>query len=180
MHSYFVRGSVVFFFTITVLFLVALGCGFTSTFLGLDPSVHATPDVKVLQLRGLRGRLGYQSPVMTWDQADLRLSVDADFAPVFHWNVKQLFVYITADYATPEHPRNRVVLWDRVVNRPDLYRVVLEDEKPEYDLVDMDRSLANSHVNITLHWDVMPNVGFLSSGSFAGQQPVAMPAQYSQ
>lgn len=29
----------------------------------------------------------------------------ADLTPLFHWNTKQLFVYLVAEYATPRHVR---------------------------------------------------------------------------
>ena len=37
------------------------------------------------------------------DQAILTLGIDADLRTVFNWNVKQLFVYVTAEYETVRH-----------------------------------------------------------------------------
>ena len=39
------------------------------------------------------------------DQAILSLQIDADLRSVFNWNVKQLFVYITAEYETEANVR---------------------------------------------------------------------------
>ena len=39
------------------------------------------------------------------DQAILNLGIDADLRSVFNWNVKQLFVYVTAEYETKANVR---------------------------------------------------------------------------
>ena len=41
------------------------------------------------------------------DQAILSLQLDADLRSVFNWNVKQLFVYITAEYETDANVSGR-------------------------------------------------------------------------
>ena len=50
------------------------------------------------------------------DQAILNLGINADLRSVFNWNVKQLFVYITAEYETEANVLNQVVVWDTIVN----------------------------------------------------------------
>ena len=44
------------------------------------------------------------------------MQIDADLRSVFNWNVKQLFVYITAEYETEANVLNQVVVWDTIVN----------------------------------------------------------------
>ena len=34
-------------------------------------------------------------------------------------NVKQLFVMVTAEYATKSNPFNQVVIWDQIVETPE-------------------------------------------------------------
>merc|ERR1719214_7712 len=50
------------------------------------------------------------------DQAILSLGIDADLQSVWNWNVKQLFVYITAEYETEANVLNQVVVWDTIIN----------------------------------------------------------------
>merc|ERR1712204_160507 len=50
------------------------------------------------------------------DQAILTLGINADLRSVFNWNVKQLFVYITAEYETDANVLNQVVVWDTIIN----------------------------------------------------------------
>ena len=35
-----------------------------------------------------------------FDEANLLITVDADLSSVFNWNVKQLFVYVVAEYTS--------------------------------------------------------------------------------
>lgn len=39
------------------------------------------------------------------EYAFVKFDLDADLAPLFHWNTKQVFVYLAADYSTPDHVR---------------------------------------------------------------------------
>ena len=50
-------------------------------------------------------RYGPPQHTLEADVAVLRFDLDVDLRQVWNWNVKMLFVYITAEYATPEHVR---------------------------------------------------------------------------
>jgi len=39
---------------------------------------------------------------------------EADLNPLFNWNVTQLFLYLTAEYQTPNNKLSQVVLWDKM------------------------------------------------------------------
>ena len=45
------------------------------------------------------------------------LYYQADLSPLFNWNVKQLFLYLTAEYETKTNKVNQVVLWDKIIQR---------------------------------------------------------------
>ena len=47
----------------------------------------------------------------------LTFDLQADLTPLFNWNVKQLFLYLTAEYETPANVVNQVVLWDKIIQR---------------------------------------------------------------
>lgn len=40
----------------------------------------------------------------------LNIDVDADLAPAFNWNVKQLFAFVVAEYETATNPVNQASL----------------------------------------------------------------------
>ena len=44
------------------------------------------------------------------DLGFLTFNLQANFNPLFNWNVKQLFLYLTAEYQTPNNKLNQVVL----------------------------------------------------------------------
>ncbi|KAM6971907.1 signal peptidase complex subunit 3 [Aplochiton taeniatus] len=52
--------------------------------------------------------------------------------PIFDWNVKQLFLYMSAEYATKSNALNQVVLWDKIVLRGENTKLNLRDTKSKY------------------------------------------------
>ena len=49
------------------------------------------------------------------DQAFINFDLQADLTPLFNWNVKALYLYLTAEYITKENSLNEMVLWDKIV-----------------------------------------------------------------
>lgn len=48
-------------------------------------------------------------------QAVISFDLDADLRSVFSWNTLQLFVFLQAEYETPENKINHIVLWDSII-----------------------------------------------------------------
>ena len=63
---------------------------------------------RLKNLKSLRNHRGIDQAVMSFD-------LNADLRPAFHWNLKQLFVYVVAEYETSANPLNQVIIWDRIV-----------------------------------------------------------------
>lgn len=83
-------------------------------------------------------------------------------SPAFHWNIKQLFVYVVATYKTPTNPKNQIVLWDRIIENTDTNKVIQEENVfVKYGLVDQKDELRGAEVELTLLWDHMPLTGLL-------------------
>ena len=68
--------------------------------------------LKLNTLRSLKAHGGV-------DRALLSFDLDVDFKPAFHWNIKQLFVYVVASYESNKNPVNNVVLWDKIIEAVD-------------------------------------------------------------
>ena len=49
------------------------------------------------------------------DQAFINFDLKADLSPLFNWNVKALYLYLTAEYITENNILNEMVLWDKIV-----------------------------------------------------------------
>jgi signal peptidase complex subunit 3 len=103
--------------------------------------------------------------------------------PAFHWNIKQLFVYVIATYKTDTNPKNEIVLWDRIIENTDPPSKKQLNEKNvfvKYGLVDQGAELRGKEVELSLHWDHMPLTGTL----FVGKQKEGtassfqLPAEY--
>jgi signal peptidase complex subunit 3 len=136
------------------------------------------------------------------DRALLSFDIDVDLEPAFHWNVKQLFVYVVAQYDTPASSTtatsssssssqqaaplpartNQVVLWDKIVESTDPTKRIQEDNVfVKYALIDAGNQLRGRSVQLQLQWDHMPITGMLH----VDQQPLAsassfvLPSEYS-
>lgn len=88
--------------------------------------------------------------------------------PAFHWNIKQIFVYVVAVYKTDTNPKNHVVLWDKIVEATDASKVIQEENLfVKYALVDQSDELRGQDVELQLMWDFMPITGHLYMGTQA-------------
>ena len=103
--------------------------------------------------------------------------------PAFHWNIKQLFVYIVATYSTPTNPKNTIVLWDRIIESIHTNKIINETNTfVKYGLVDQGAELRGVEVELSLVWDHMPLTGALymsegSSGS-SSRSKFTLPMEY--
>lgn len=136
-----------------------------------------TTEIHKLELKTLRSLKSHGGV----DRALLSFDLHADMTPAFHWNVKQLFVYVVAQYKTESKELNQVVIWDKIVESIDDNKVI--DEKNifvKYALVDQGDELRGKDVTLQLMWDHMPVTGFMHMG----EQPMeetssfTLPAEY--
>ena len=152
------RANSVFFFSLSVLLALAVGSALTT------PWLPSAPVVRVLELRQLKTlrpqRESLQRGEVT-DRAILTFDLEADLRTVFNWNVKQLFVFVTAQYRTPTNGFNEVVIWDRVVNQTADARLRLNGAFNKYPIIDQHTELRNAAITLALNWDVMPITGLL-------------------
>jgi signal peptidase complex subunit 3 len=128
------------------------------------------------------------------DRALLSFDIDVDLSPAFHWNVKQLFVYVVAHYDTYEtqkdgtvRPRaNQVVLWDKIVESAadddggatthnNSKRIKESNVFVKYALIDAGAELRGKDVTLQLQWDFMPITGML----YIDQQPLKEASRFS-
>eukprot|EP00471_Norrisiella_sphaerica_P000966 CAMPEP_0184480176 /NCGR_PEP_ID=MMETSP0113_2-20130426/1653_1 /TAXON_ID=91329 /ORGANISM="Norrisiella sphaerica, Strain BC52" /LENGTH=138 /DNA_ID=CAMNT_0026858459 /DNA_START=166 /DNA_END=582 /DNA_ORIENTATION=- len=108
------------------------------------------------------------------------LDVDADLTTLFNWNVKQLFVWVAAEYKTRTYEKNQVILWDTIIEDVDEAHIFLKDEKLKYELTSFERELRNREINLTLSWDIMPVVGVLKmqGGRDTNVHQINLPQKY--
>ena len=94
------------------------------------------------------------------DRALLSFDLKVDLTPAFHWNIKQIFVYVVAIYETKGRT-NQVVLWDKIVEAGDPKIIDEEQVFVKYALVDQGDELRGKNITLQLQWDHMPITGLL-------------------
>lgn len=117
------------------------------------PSHHACPTAAGARRRKIQGA-GH-------DQAILSLQIDADLRSVFNWNVKQLFVYVTAEYETEANTLNQVVVWDQIISHPSQAWIRSSSVANKYSLTDQGYGLRANNVTLALNWNTVPSTGLL-------------------
>mmetsp|Transcript_37383 Transcript_37383/g.69136 ORF Transcript_37383/g.69136 Transcript_37383/m.69136 type:complete len:177 (-) Transcript_37383:259-789(-) len=170
MHTVWVRLNAVVFFGLTVL----LGLSILAALSKIGHSNRYRPVVKTLQLNKLRSLKSHGGV----DRALLSFDIEVDLRPAFHWNIKQLFVYVVASYKSDTNPNNQIVLWDKIVEAidPDEAKVIKQDNVfVKYALVDQADELRGKDVELQLIWDHMP----LTGGLYKGEQPKEELASFS-
>lgn len=135
----------------------------SSFFLGSQPTgeVGISP-VKVFAAKGRRHYSGKQ------DAAFVNFNVTADLAPLFHWNTKQLFVSLEAEYTNMHGVQNTVVIWDKIIRRKQDAQLHIEGGKNKYAFREVSTSFKDvSPASYALKYNLMPYVGVLQYGEIA-------------
>jgi len=98
------RANSLFFYGLTALFIAAAASNATTLWFTPRPLIHALALNKLKSLKPMRDP-SLPSRNLVTDRAVFTFDMDADLRGVFNWNVKQLFLYITVDYASPVNVR---------------------------------------------------------------------------
>ncbi|CAK4076446.1 unnamed protein product [Aphanomyces euteiches] len=168
MHTVWTRANAIFTAAFTAM---AIMCSLTTltTFLHTPaPVVHNLSLNQIHSLRQFRDKT---------DRAVLSFDVDADLSSVFNWNVKQLFVYVVAEYVSATNVKNEVVVWDLIIPTRDEARIARVNENVKYFLADQYNELRGVDVQLKLKWDAMPVCGQLFQYGL-GSTGFALPAKY--
>lgn len=131
MHTWWIRLNAVVFFSLTLLLSASLLSAITSQFVNSaspqNAIVHTlglskSGDPMIQKKRAKQGLPPLEQPGLLslkkmggLSRAHLVLELDVDLSSLFHWNVWQVFAYVTACYETEVHSKNCVVVWDRIV-----------------------------------------------------------------
>ena len=108
MHTLWVRLNAVVFFGLTIIVSLAVLTWFSTINHTGFPAVDV---LRVAKVKSLRSHSKKDVAVLTFD-------LHADLRPAFNWNVKQLFVFVVAEYRSKTNPLNQVVIWDKIIEHP--------------------------------------------------------------
>uniref|UniRef100_A0A8C1NBQ7 Signal peptidase complex subunit 3 n=1 Tax=Cyprinus carpio TaxID=7962 RepID=A0A8C1NBQ7_CYPCA len=174
MNTVLSRANSLFAFSLSVMAALTFGCFITTAF--KDRSVPVDIQVSKVMIKNVDDFTG---PRERSDLGFVTFDISANLQPIFDWNVKELFLYLTAEYSTKSNALNQVVLWDRIVLRGDNTKLNLKDVKSKYFFFDDGSGLrANKNITLTLSWNVVPNAGILPSVMGSGHKSLAFPETY--
>lgn len=99
------------------------------------------------------------------ENSRIAFDLDADLSPLFNWNTKQVFVYLTAEYAgKTAGSSNKVTYWDRIITSADDAVILVRNQNSKYSVWDLERSFRGRNATLKLEWNVQPWVGPLLYG----------------
>ncbi|CAJ0596938.1 unnamed protein product [Cylicocyclus nassatus] len=172
MYSLLVRLNAIFSFTLWTLSALLFACILTTNNLDYSTAVEIT-------VNNPRVRSTSRYTSTECDLGLLDFSIYGDFSKIYNWNVKQLYVYLVAEYTSRNNEVNQVTLWDEILLRSK--RVVLDERRlhSKYYFLDDGSNLLN-HPNVTLvlRYNVVPHVGYLRLSQARGEVVVKFPNTY--
>jgi signal peptidase complex subunit 3 len=175
MNTVLARANTIFAFTLTVLAVLTFGCFLTTAF-----SDHYSVVAISTNTALVKNVPDYSASRELNDLGFVTFDLNADLSGLFNWNVKQLFIYLTAEYSTANNKLNQVVIWDKIIRRNENSLLNFKDIKAKYYFFDDGHGLrSNKNVTLTLSWNVIPNAGTLPKIRGAGSHQMQFPDDYS-
>nr|KAF7434982.1 hypothetical protein H0235_003173 [Vespula pensylvanica] len=203
MHTVLTRGNAILAYTLSVSACLTFCCFLSTVF--IDYRANATlntvkvvvknmPDYSASKVKNDLGYLTFdlQTDILFIQCILLKILYIYNFlycyyflikyihlTPLFNWNVKQLFLYLTAEYQTSNNDFNQVVLWDKIVLRGDNAVLDFKNMNTKYYFWDDGNGLrGNKNVTLMLSWNIVPNAGLLPSINAIGLHTFAFPTEY--
>ncbi|XP_029435197.1 signal peptidase complex subunit 3 [Rhinatrema bivittatum] len=174
MNTALSRANSLFAFSLSVMAALTFGCFITTAF--KERVVPVDLHISRVMLKNVEDFTG---PRERSDLGFITFDITADLQPIFDWNVKQLFLYLSAEYSTKSNTLNQVVLWDKIVLRGDHSKLSLKEMKSKYFFFDDGNGLkGNQNITLTLSWNVVPNAGILPLITGSGHVSVPFPDTY--
>ncbi|KAL8449782.1 hypothetical protein Emed_002745 [Eimeria media] len=168
MESYLNRANAVFCAMLVCMGALAIGNIASSSFL-------TSPISGSVAARDIYG-FGYNY-VLGGDQAVLSLDLKADLRGLFQWNAKQLFLFVVAEYESPQHRVNQVVIYDKIITSEKDAVLDLVNIPSKYHLRDKGRGLRGRAITLKLQVVYHPIVGRMTTQTLSSSS-FRLPAQY--
>ncbi|EEB17499.1 microsomal signal peptidase 23 kD subunit, putative [Pediculus humanus corporis] len=174
MHSVLTRGNAIVAYTLSVLAVLTFCCFASTVF--MDYRMAASMNtVKVI----VKKLPDYSAARERNDLGFITFDLQTDLSNLFNWNVKQLFLYLTAEYETSNNKLNQVVLWDKIILRGENAMLDFKNMNTKYYFWDDGNGLkGNKNVTLTLSWNIIPNAGILPNILALGQHSFRFPVEY--
>ncbi|XP_058810154.1 signal peptidase complex subunit 3 isoform X2 [Phymastichus coffea] len=174
MHTFLSRSNSILAYTLSVSACLTFCCFLSTVFydykteVSLDTIKTAVKNVPDYSASRERNDLGF-----------VTFNLRTDLTSLFNWNVKQLFLFLIAEYRTNSNNVNQIILWDKIILRDDHAVLDFKNVNTKYYFWDDGNGLRGNR-NITLHlsWNVVPNAGILPSIDGIGYRNFGFPSDY--
>lgn len=125
---------------------------------------HRTTNIRYSYAAGANSPKGKEN-------SKLKFDIETDLSPLFNWNTKQVFVYLTATYpGKSAESSNRVTYWDKIITNPKDAKLSLRNVRGKYSVYDREISLRERNATLALEWNIQPWIGPLVMGTLEGGQ----------
>ncbi|KAI5799180.1 signal peptidase 22kDa subunit [Peziza echinospora] len=159
MHTSLVRLQNLFGFFTTVTFFVGALIALSSVVLKGEPENVA---VKVRNVQVVKGQTHQYPRSKQVEFAFLKFDLEADLTPLFNWNTKQVFAYLTASYPGQAYEENDAIIWDIIIPSAESARLKLKNRRAKYNFYDVSDRFKGQNATLTFAWNVQPHVGALA------------------
>ncbi|CAH1114118.1 unnamed protein product [Psylliodes chrysocephalus] len=174
MHSFLQRGNSILAYALSVLACLTFICFASTLFLNYVTDAKMNT-VKVV----VKNVPDYSASREKNDLGFLTFDLQTNLTDLFNWNVKQLFLYLTAEYITPSNELNQVVLWDKIILRGENAVLDFKNMNTKYYFWDDGNGLkANKNITLTLSYNIIPNAGLLPNIFASGSHSFKFPVEY--
>ncbi|GMM32793.1 signal peptidase complex subunit [Saccharomycopsis crataegensis] len=110
------------------------------------------------------------------ENTKLTFDIDADLSPLFNWNTKQVFVYLTAEYpGKNSQASNKVTYWDKIVTSKEDANLELKNQRSKYNVWDVEKTFRGREAVVRLEWNIQPHIGPLVWGSTVSNATIVYP-----
>lgn len=102
------------------------------------------------------------------ENSKITFDLEADVSPLFNWNTKQVFVYLTAEYPGKRAgSSNKVTYCDKIITSKKDAKIALKNFRSKYSVWDVEPSFRDREAVLRLEWNIQPWVGPLVFGETA-------------
>lgn len=140
----------------SVLFALCVAIAITDylPFRPFTSNPSASIDVSKVVVKFSRAPRSYSNKQQEY--AHVQFDLDADLTSLFHWNTKQVFAYLVAEYPGTKYTKNEVTLWDSIIQRKEDAIVSLKKKRNKYAFGDITKVFDQRNATYALHWNIMP------------------------
>lgn len=93
----------------------------------------------------------------------ISFDLELDLSPLFNWNTKQVFVYLTASYNGTDGEQ-KVTYWDKILKSKNDAKLK-QHVKSKYSVWDIEDGFNGRDANVKLEWNIQPWVGPMIYGA---------------